>query len=78
MKPPRELEMRKGGFQIGDTVRLRSGGPAMTVCGWSRGNRALLHEAGWKCGWFSKGVMRDATFRSEVLVLVKRPDAAED
>jgi uncharacterized protein YodC (DUF2158 family) len=47
-------------FQIGDVVRLRSGGPAMTV--------SAQHSNGkYNCQWFVDGEVKVATFAGESL-----------
>lgn len=45
---------------VGDVVKLKSGGPAMTVKEGTKG--------GWTCMWFQDGNLQEATFPSSVLV----------
>jgi uncharacterized protein YodC (DUF2158 family) len=60
-------EVRSGGtkFGIGDVVKLRSGGPDMTVTGCELGGV-------YQCTWFTFGdESRSSSFSEEALILVK-------
>ncbi len=50
-------------LQKGDTVRLKSGGPVMTVS-------AHMTGAGFACQWFVGGELKDGLFQPESLVKV--------
>ena len=69
-------------LRIGDTVRLRSGGPDMTVCAESVPVEQfgfVMGEAGWACRWFVQGALKEAVFRPDVLELVPvSPDHGAD
>lgn len=56
-------------FKVGDKVRTRSGGPAMTVERWEEG-AFYWEDAGWRCCWFVQDALRRARFKPEVLELV--------
>jgi uncharacterized protein YodC (DUF2158 family) len=59
-------EVRYGGtkFENGDVVKLRSGGPDMTVTGCELGV--------YQCAWFTFGdESRSSSFSEEALILVK-------
>ena len=49
-------------FKLGDTVRLRSGGPIMTI-------NAKMSGGDWRCQWFSGGgnKLEHADFADEAL-----------
>jgi uncharacterized protein YodC (DUF2158 family) len=51
-------------FKTGDVVRLKSGGPDMTVNGFSNGPNEEPH-----CAWFDGDVLRESYFYDETLVL---------
>jgi uncharacterized protein YodC (DUF2158 family) len=46
-------------IQIGDVVRLKSGGPKMTVLGGSGGH--------WVCQWFTNSSLQEGTFAAATL-----------
>lgn len=57
----REKTRECGGFAVGDVVRLKSGGPAMTIdsfvegtCKGARGDDDVVKTAGAICVWFQK------------------------
>jgi uncharacterized protein YodC (DUF2158 family) len=52
-------------FKIGDTVKLKSGGPLMTV---EQSGDYLGEPRVW-CVWFAKDEKKDATFPPEALEL---------
>jgi uncharacterized protein YodC (DUF2158 family) len=54
-------------LKIGDVVRLKSGGPKMTVLG-GNGNH-------WVCQWFNNAGLDEGAFAAEALELVKTDDA---
>lgn len=53
-------------FNIGDVVKLKSGGPPMTVIMLRRDRK------GAQCGWFEQGEYRSEWFMNECLVHSKR------
>jgi uncharacterized protein YodC (DUF2158 family) len=58
--PWREIQMAK--FKVGETVRLKSGGPLMTVS-------IAEHDDDTWCMWFDKtGKREETTFNAAVLV----------
>lgn len=57
-----KYEEKKKEFEVGDLVRLKSGGPDMTVKEWSRVYKA------WECQWFDGKRLRDAPFTEDQLV----------
>ncbi|WLI11228.1 YodC family protein [Pseudomonas sp. FP603] len=58
--------MAKGNeFKSGDIVKLKSGGPEMTLRHWS----AL--QAGFECQWFAGKKLEKGYFNAESLELVK-------
>jgi uncharacterized protein YodC (DUF2158 family) len=58
-------------FQVGDVVRLKSGGPDMTV--------KRLMGVGADCVWFQGGnrLSECAWFESDLLMRVENPGASE-
>lgn len=57
--------MSKGsGFKTGVTVKLKSGGPDMTVKEWSD------YREGYVCQWFAGKKLEEGTFPGESLELV--------
>ena len=48
------------GFEIGDVVQLRSGGPRMTV-------HSLVSDGEVVCQWFEGNEVHEETFPNEVL-----------
>lgn len=54
-------------FSVGDTVRLKSGGPNMTI---SRFRDPDQGHHLYICVWFDEGVMRSHYYREHVLVRV--------
>ncbi len=55
-------------FKPGDLVKLKSGGPAMTVESVDR------KEGGFVCLWFTDGELDSDTFVSAVLVMISPED----
>jgi len=53
----------------GDTVRLRSGGPLMTVSG----KPAYCGDDKWICVWFDGTTQKRATFAAAALELAELP-----
>ena len=55
-------------LKIGDTVRLKSGGPLMTISGIGTDNNHHRNEDYWLCEWFDgkKPAMR--SFNKEILI----------
>ena len=53
------------GFEVGNIVKLKSGGPEMTVRGWSD-----LHK-GYSCQWFAGKKLEQGHFPLDSLELVK-------
>ena len=51
-------------IQVGDVVRLKSGGPAMTVS-------ALVRAGEAKCLWFAADELKEGTFGMEALEAVE-------
>lgn len=41
-------------FKIGDTVRLKSGGPLMTISGIGKDSSLTPNKDYWLCEWFDK------------------------
>jgi uncharacterized protein YodC (DUF2158 family) len=56
-------------FKPGDIVRLKSGGPSMTVESIDKKENGLL------CLWFDEGQLEDAVFNDVVLVAAEEPVA---
>jgi uncharacterized protein YodC (DUF2158 family) len=54
-------------FKLGDTVRLRSGGPVMTI------NEKAQGGAGPVCVWFADDDVKHHAFKPEALELAGRP-----
>lgn len=52
-------------FKIGDVVRLKSGGPDMTVV--SLNENSMTHKGQIKCQWFEKNRPQDSIFPSAAL-----------
>lgn len=55
-------------FKPGDLVKLKSGGPAMTIESVDR------KEGGFVCLWFTDGELDSDTFVSAVLVMISPED----
>lgn len=55
-------------FTTGDLVRLKSGGPVMTVDGYAPGSSGKL-----SCVWFEGSEHKRAAFRPEALVPAEAP-----
>jgi uncharacterized protein YodC (DUF2158 family) len=53
-------------FDVGDTVRLRSGGPVMTINEKSQAGRLL-------CVWFDGNEVKHHAFKAEALEAASRP-----
>ena len=49
-------------FKVGDLVKLKSGGPTMTVNSWK-------HYGRWECTWFSGKKHETGEFSPDALVL---------
>lgn len=65
------MNEKKEAIQPGDVVRLKSGGPAMTVSSLESGNRVF-------CIWFSRSdsifyESKSDTFKLETLKLCEKP-----
>jgi uncharacterized protein YodC (DUF2158 family) len=58
-------------FNLGDTVRLRSGGPVMTI------NEKAQGGAGLVCVWFDGNDVKHHSFRPEALEAAARAADAE-
>jgi uncharacterized protein YodC (DUF2158 family) len=58
-------------FNVGDTVRLRSGGPVMTI-------NEKVQGGGLLCVWFAGHDVRHHTFRPEALDAAARSAAADE
>ncbi|MDM1545515.1 DUF2158 domain-containing protein [Ignatzschineria indica] len=54
-------------FQIGDTVRLKSGGPIMTIVDIEKNDG---YPAYCTCAWFLDGVPQTASFIEAALIKV--------
>jgi uncharacterized protein YodC (DUF2158 family) len=67
-------------FQIGDVVRLKSGGPEMTVShitlkGSTQAFGPEKHEyTSYTCQWFAGSKAQHRSFREEILEPVKNAD----
>jgi len=63
-------------FHPGDVVRLKSGGPEMTVVKGFRDGSGFPPGVGVavECQWFAGDRLEFATFPSEFLVVVEEPD----
>ena len=57
-------------FKPGDIVRLKSGGPAMTVESFDK------KDSGYLCLWFDEGQLEDSVISAVALVLVTSEAAA--
>ena len=53
-------------FELGDVVRLKSGGPSMTIV-----NAADNSSASYHCAWFIGGGVQHGSFPPECLVKAK-------
>ncbi len=67
-KPIEKEEPSMDEFKPGDLVKLKSGGPAMTVESVDR------KEGGFVCLWFTDGELDSDTFVSAVLVMISPED----
>lgn len=59
-------------FRIGETVRLASGSPSMTVNGPSSRlghDKKTLHSRNIDCVWFVDGMLRTGTFDADALMI---------
>ena len=54
-------------FKVGDIVRLKSGGPKMTV-------EILLGDGELKCQWFDGSELQEARFDPDVVLLVEEEE----
>lgn len=68
LKPIQKEEPPMDEFKPGDLVKLKSGGPAMTVESVDR------KEGGFVCLWFTDGELDSDTFVSAVLVMISPED----
>lgn len=59
-------------FKVGDVVKLRSGGPKMTINGSANDS---FHQTGWKCAWFKGGVLAEGEFSEEALIIAPNGEA---
>ncbi len=59
-------------FQVGDTVRLKSGGPLMTIT--EMGRRASKPSIG--CTWFDGAKKCEGDFPAEALEAAEKPKPA--
>ncbi|MGU5813783.1 YodC family protein [Aeromonas hydrophila] len=55
---------------VGDVVRLKSGGPFMTVT-------AQMHDGDWECRWFVEGKESSAVLPPEALHSKAEADAID-
>ena len=55
-------------MKVGDTVRLKSGGPLMTVS-------VLLENARTVCNWFDNNELKTATFSDDSIEIESDTDA---
>ncbi|MBC0852621.1 DUF2158 domain-containing protein [Pantoea stewartii] len=55
-------------WESGDVVRLKSGGPAMTVKGYN------MHKGGFVCQWFVGTDLKEGAFDGGQLVLTEVDD----
>jgi uncharacterized protein YodC (DUF2158 family) len=58
------------GVKIGDVVKLKSGGPPMTV-------RMKLSEGNCRCVWFNDGIVHTDNFREAVLIPAQPQESPE-
>ena len=54
-------------FKIGDVVRLKSGGPAMTVSHVETGANSVDGQPYLTCVWFDDGKERDGTYHPDTV-----------
>lgn len=57
------METKVPEFKVGDRVKLRSGGPAMTVTSTSESRSRSVF-----CRWFDNGILHSDSFEPETLV----------
>ncbi|WP_421227574.1 YodC family protein [Aeromonas enteropelogenes] len=57
-------------IRVGEVVRLKSGGPLMTVT-------AQTYDGNWECRWFVDGKESSAVFPSEALHSKAEADAID-
>ena len=64
------MRERKMAFNVGDTVKLKSGGPLMTVTNPSAhaGGKAVV-----SCNWFDGSDIKGGVFPAETLELAAKP-----
>lgn len=63
-------------FKAGDVVRLKSGGPDMTITSIATEDYMLESKGDVSCQWFDdKRVLQSATFKPEVLIDKNEADA---
>lgn len=62
-------------FNVGDIVKLKSGGPDMTIQASHESDIGISLKNFYKCQWFAGKKLESGTFPPESLILVKSEES---